>query len=124
MRVFKSLADVTAAGLCGDVGRVAGDVVRTLVDAYASAGFVYDPEADGFVVLVEAGDSEEAVRATLGCSLLDAVLEGCVLERGCFATVMLRNNQFGISIIVPDAPWLDPDVRARLVRELRGGSAE
>lgn len=113
MRVFKSLADVAAARLCEDVGRVARDVVRTLVDAYVSEGYVYDPDGDGFAVLVEEGDSEEAIRAVLGWSLLDAPLEGCVFERGCFVTVILRDNQFGISIIVPDAPWLDPALQAR-----------
>ncbi len=118
MRVFKSLADVNAARLCEDVGRVARDVVRTLVDAYVSAGYVYDPDGDGFVMLVEEGDTDEAIRAMLGCPLLDAILEGCVYKHGCFTTVMLRDNQFGISIIVPDAPWLDQAIRARLTREL------
>jgi hypothetical protein len=46
--------------------------------------------------------------------LLDATLEGCVRVGTCFLTCVLFNNEYGISIVVPDAPWLDPAVRARL----------
>jgi hypothetical protein len=28
------------------------------------------------------------------------------------------NNEFGVSIVIPDAPWLDPAVRARLEADL------
>ena len=33
-------------------------------------------------------------------------------------TRMLLNNQFGISVVIPNAPWLDPAIRARLMDNL------
>jgi hypothetical protein len=105
-----------------EVSRVLRDSLRSLIDAYAASGDQYDPERDGHTVLIEEGDGDDVVRQAIGGrTLRDAVLEGVVLDRGVFLTVVLFNNEAGVTIAIPDAPWLDPIVRARLMSECEGG---
>lgn len=121
MKEFRSLEDIQRAGLPDDVSRVVRDSLKCLIDAYANSGDRYDPDDDGITVLIEKGDSDDTVRRAIGGStLLDAVLEGVVFDRGVFLTVVLFNNEAGVTIAVPDAPWLDPAVRARLMSDCEG----
>jgi hypothetical protein len=119
MKEFRSIEDVDAAGLSVDVSCVVRGTLECIVGAYAEAGERYDPAVDGHTVLVEAGDTDDVIRAAIGGrTLRDAVFEGATYSRGHFVTCVLFNNQFGVSIVVPDAPWLDPAVWERLMREL------
>lgn len=120
MKEFRSTEDVDRAHLPEGLREAVCGTLTTLIDAYAEIGERYNPEVDGHTVLIEEGDSDESIRAAMGgYTLLDAPLEGVVhdKERQCFITCVLFNNQFGISIVVPDAAWLDPKIRARLVAE-------
>ena len=46
---------------------------------------------------------------------LDRVpFEAVQIEAGCYVGVFLANNQFGLTLIVPDAPWLPPECRRAL----------
>jgi hypothetical protein len=117
MKTFKSLAEVEAAGLPPPLHGVVHGVVKSFVEALAEHGAVYDPEDDGYAVLIEAGDTDADVEAEVGYGLREALFEGGLYEGGCFVTCTLHNNQFGISWVVPDQPWLDPAVRARLAAE-------
>jgi hypothetical protein len=119
MKEFRSIEDVDAAGLAEDVSVVVRGTLECIVGTCAEAGGKYDPTKDGYTVLVEAGDADDVIRAAIGGhTLRDAVFEGVTYSRGHFVTCVLFNNQFGVSIVVPDAPWLDPVVRERLMREL------
>jgi hypothetical protein len=120
MKVLKSLADVAAAGLPPPVHRAAHGVLKSFIEALAEHGVEYDPEDDGYVIVVEGGDEAE-VAAEVGYPLSEALLEGGSYEDGCFVTCTLHNNQFGISWVVVDSPTLDPTVRARLVAECGEG---
>ncbi len=122
MKVFKSLEDVDAAALPPPLHEVCRGTLAALIDAYAEHGQTYNWEDDGYVVLVEEGDADAEFEAECGYPLRDALFEGCVVEDGVFLTCVLHNNQFGISIVVPDAPWLDPDVRAKLQAECADGA--
>lgn len=116
MKILKSLEEVEAAGLSPPVREAAHGVLKNLIDAYAEYGEAYDPEEDGYVIVVEGGDEAEAA-AEVGYSLAEATFEGGFYEHGCFITCTLHNNQFGISWIVIDSPVLDLSVRAKLVEE-------
>ncbi len=118
MKTFKSLVEVDAAGLPPPLHRACRGTLEALIDAYAEVGAAYDPDDDGYVVLIDPEDTDATLEAECGYSLRDALFEGCIHEDGVFLTCVLHNNQFGISIVVPDAPWLAADVRARLVTEV------
>ncbi|MFW5858128.1 MAG: hypothetical protein ACOCX4_09635 [Planctomycetota bacterium] len=119
MRVFDSLEAVDAAqGLPENVRRVARRILSNLVDALAEHGEAYDPAVYGATVVVERGDTDADAVRVLGYPLTAAVLEGATLEDGCFVTCTLHDNEFGYSIVVPDADWLDPALREKLLAEL------
>lgn len=115
MKTFKSLEEVERARLPDGAHRAVHGTLKALIDAYEEYGGEYVPEDDGHVVLVEPEDTDDVVREAIGYALRDAPLEGCVHEDGFFLTCVLFNNQYGISIVIPDAPWLDPAVRAALM---------
>lgn len=129
MKILKSLEDVEAAGLSPPIREVAEHVVRNLIAAYAEYGETYNADDYGYTVVIEEGDTEDDVRRLTGggtefppvltgaYGLRDALFEGVVYEGGCFLTCTLHNNEYGISWIVPDAPWLDSELRAKLADE-------
>ena len=106
MKEFRSIEDVDRANLPEGLREAVRGTLTTLIDAYAEVGERYDPDADGHTVLVERGDTDEVVRAAIGgYTLRDAPLEARARgEAQCFLTCVLFNNQYGISIVVPDAP--------------------
>jgi len=117
MKVLKSLEEVEAAGLSPPVYAAAHGVMKGLIDAYSEHGEVYDPEDDGYLIVIEGGEHDAEVVAEVGYSLREALYEGGSYESGCFVTATLHNNQFGISWVVVDSPELDPAIRAKLVEE-------
>lgn len=116
MKTFRSLEDVEAAALPPPLKEVVRGVVKGIVDAYEPYGG-YDPESTGYTILIEEGDSDADVEAEVGYNLRTAMFEGGFSEGGCFLNCTLHNNEYGISWVVPDAPWLDPKIRARLAEE-------
>ena len=118
MKEFRCLEDVEQAGLSDDVFRIVHGSLRELIECHEKAGFEFNSESDGYTVLVESGDTDAAVREAIGCSLLEASWDGVSLRGGLFLGVLMRNNQFGISVFVEDGPHLDPAVRARLMSDV------
>jgi hypothetical protein len=111
MKTFKSLRDLEGAFLAPEMA----DLIRKVVCDLVLACHPYDPEADGYVVLVEGGD-DLADLSVLGLPYaLDRVpFEAVQVEAGCYVGVFLANNQFGLTLVVPDAPWLPPECRRAL----------
>ena len=118
MKTLRTIEDIERARLPGNVLPVVRDLLTNLIADYAEHGHAFNPDEDGHIVLIEEGDADGDIRAALGAGLLDAVLEGCVYDRGFFVTCVLFNNQFGVSVVVEDALWLDPAARRRLVQNL------
>jgi len=116
MKVLKSIEDVEAAGLSPPVHGVVHRVVSGFIEAQAKYGGTYDPEDDGYTILVLGGDEAE-VAAEIGYPLTEALFEGVFREDGCFVGCVLHNNQFGYSLVFVDSPKLDPAVRAKLIEE-------
>lgn len=117
MKTLKSFADVEVACLPPSLNSLVKRLYGQLQSAHTNAGFRYSPEDDGFIVLVEEHDHEDEISSRYGYKLLDAVYESVRVEAGCFIADMLHNNQFGITWIIPDAPWLDKRLRERLASE-------
>jgi len=103
--------------------RAAWDALNTLIDAYAGDDGPYDPDLHGYVVVLDRAGDDEALRHVLGCSFLEATLEGASYspENGCYVAVVLSNNEFGLTLVVPDVPGLDHRIRRKLIDELPKG---
>jgi len=112
MIALRSLSEIEEADLSPEVRCAARDAITTLVDAYSEPGRPYDPDHDGFVAMLDgAGDAK---------MMLEATLEGVTHDRGCdsFVSTILNNNQYGLTLIVPDLPTLDPRLREKLIGHL------
>lgn len=123
MKTFRSLEEVESAGLSPPVYAAVHGVMKNIIDAYSEHGEVYDPEDDGYVIVIEGGEPDAEIEAEVGYSLREALLEGGFYENGCFQTCTLHNNQYGISWVVIDSPALDAEVRAKLVEECGEGAS-
>lgn len=117
MKNFRSIDDVEAAHLQSLLYGLVKRLYEQLQSAYRDTRYEYNPEEDGFIVLIEEGDTDNAVAAMYGYTLLNAVFEEVHVEDGYFVAYVLHNNQFGITWIIPDALWLDTRLRERLLQE-------
>lgn len=120
MQFFHSLEAATRSGLPPNLHHTVLRAMTTLVEISTWPGKTYSPDDDGQVVLIEPSDTEEAQRTAFGYPLKDAPFEGVFRDQDYYVAVLLANNQFGWSIVVPDEPWLCPDLRAWLEANTSG----
>jgi hypothetical protein len=105
--------------------RCIGDIV--VACDFPAAGHPYDPEHDGYVVLLERGEDinllpELGLSAPLTGLQFEAVRRDVMAN--CFILHYFTNNQFGLTFILPDERWLSPRLRNRLLRECEEIHAE
>lgn len=117
MLTFRSLTEIEQVSLPPPVRRAATRAMRDLLEAY---GEDYDPDDCGYVVLVDQTTTNAHALDLIGRPWPEAMLEGVIFdsETNCYLTCVLFNNQFGLTIIVPDESWLDPEFREKLKQEL------
>ena len=114
---YRSIEEIREAQLPPQIEKVVCRCLQDLMDAY---GDDYDPEDDGYVVLFSQDTTDEDALDLFGRTWMGACLEGVLYDKeaNCFLTCVLTSNQFGYTIVVPDAPWLDPEFRAKLIAEI------
>lgn len=116
MKVFKSAASVEQVRDHPSYETVR-DALLPIVCPRADRA--YDPEEDGYLVLVEPGDQDrELEELDLPYELSEIPLEAVTRMDGHYYALYLANNEFGISFLIPDADWLDGRLRARLEEHL------
>jgi hypothetical protein len=115
MKRFESLTDIGSADLPEAQARVVRKILTDLITASEREKGYYSPREDGFVALLEKDDPEEQWLGVFGWALPEAQFEEVSREGGCFVATIL-NNDYGISLIIPDEPWLDAAVRNLLER--------
>jgi hypothetical protein len=109
MKIFDSLASLDEIRGSPFSPMLQGIVVGML------GHFHYDPKDDGYVVLVEPGDIDRPLAdLCLPYRLCEVPFEAVHMVEGHYCGIYLANNQFAITFLVPDAPWLTPDVRDHL----------
>ena len=76
----------------------------------------YDPDIHGKVYLIEPEDVHQPLPDICDqWTLYDVQWEGVTLEDGHFTCVYLGSGDYGLVFVVPDAPWLPPKLRERLL---------
>ena len=97
MLQFKSKDDLQQLSTDDPAYPIVADLVQRLIVNYEADGFGYDPEADGWVCLVQEGDTERVLDEIWDdWTLLDIPWEGITREGDFFLAVFLANNQFSI----------------------------
>lgn len=115
MYVFKSMADLQQI----PPDHPCWGFTLKLVSNLVLGGSGYDPEADGYVVLIERMDlSLPVLLPEVPLPLSRMPWEGISKGQGLYHGVVLTNNQFAIDVVIPDAPWLPKTVRASLDEHL------
>ena len=117
MIMFSSLADVQKARLPPHLLPTVTNHMKTILSA---CGAGYDSSEDGGLVLVTTSDTDVSLAERLGCKWRESGFEGVSHDRTarCYSTMILHNNQFGITILIPDEPWLEQAIRNRMIREM------
>ncbi|MES9857273.1 MAG: hypothetical protein ABW166_11795 [Sedimenticola sp.] len=121
MKIFKSEKDLDQLNSNDPAYAVLSDLAHRLLVDDPNSGFVYDPEADGFLALVEQVDVNKPLHdiwPESDSTLLDIPWEGISIKDGFFHGTYLANNQFGIIFLIPDADWVQGELREMLEHNL------
>ncbi len=116
MIVIRSPVDLEKARLLPHLEIVARKHLHLILDTNPQ----YEPEDDGHLVIVTPTDTDLSLVQDLGQRWRNSMFEGVVFVPGsrCFVAVILRGNQFAVTILTPGEPWLDPAIRRRLLAEI------
>ena len=121
MLAFRSLDDVRKARLPPDLERVITEQMETLIAGY---GDEYDPQNDGYIVLVNAGTTDDDFRRLTGTSVQDTIFES--VERvenhpELLVAYWIASNSFCLSFLLDtsDSDGIDPIILARFLSELQ-----
>lgn len=111
MKQFKSADDLMQLQPDDPAYPLIADLVKRLIVDYEADG--YDPDADGWIVLIEEGDVDQPLTEIWddGTKLTDLWWEGFTQQDGFFLGIYLANNQFGLCFVIPDAPWVNGELR-------------
>ncbi|MCP5313158.1 MAG: hypothetical protein H6955_06360 [Chromatiaceae bacterium] len=110
---FKSAADLQQLDTTNPAFPIVADLVHRLITEYQADGYTYDPDADGWVILVEEHDTDRPLTDIWDADdrLVDLMWEGFTKQDDHFIGVYLANNQWGLAVVIPDEPWLDGELR-------------
>ena len=113
MITFKSAEDLSKLSPDDPAFPIVEDLVKRLITDYISEGYDYRPEDDGYTILIQEGDADrELTELWPGCRLTNIYWEGISKQGDFFIAIYLANNQYGLCFVIPDAPWLDGELRS------------
>ena len=88
---------------------------KDLTEAYTWEGHPYNPEWYGDTLLVTPGDVDRELNELWdGASLLTIPWEGITRKDGFFIAIYLANNEYGLCFVIPDADWVDGELRTMI----------
>ena len=109
MKIFSSLASLDQIR-----GSPLGPMLREIVIRMLGH-FQYDPADDGFVVLIEPGDVNRILTdLRLPYRLQEVPFEAVHMQERHYCGIFLADNEFAISFLIPDAPWVRGELRQHL----------
>jgi hypothetical protein len=81
--------------------------------------FHYDPADDGYVVLIEEEDIDRPLAdLCLPYRLCEVPFEAVHILEGHYCGIYLANNEFAITFLIPDADWVQGELRQHLEKLL------
>jgi hypothetical protein len=109
---FKSTSDLSKLPPTDPAFPVVRDLVERLIEDYTWEGHPYDPDWYGYTILIQEGDTDRELDEIWdGCTLLTIPWEGIMLRDGFFIAIYLTNNEYGLCFVIPDAPWVNGELR-------------
>jgi hypothetical protein len=120
MICIRSPDDLKRSRLPEPLHRAVSKVLAAIVVAH---GTKYDPDSDGYIIVVTPSDTDASLSKRLGWKWQESIFEGLGYSRDTrsWTLLYLRDNQCAMSVVVQDADWLDPAIRDRIRREAEPG---
>jgi hypothetical protein len=120
---FKSVSDLSKLPHDDPAHPVIEDLANRLLVTDNPVSRPYDPEADGWIVLIEENDVDRPLTEIWGddaYSLIDVPWEGITKDESdeFFICIFLANNQWGLVAILPDRGWLCGELRECIEAQL------
>lgn len=119
MQEIRNLDDIAAAPVTPAQRELARRIFGRMVAAVEEeGGGDYDPDADGHMAILDPeGTRRELLELASAGGLEDVPAEGVQRHaaEGMFVLAIVPGGDFGITVLVPDAPDLDGDVRRWLL---------
>jgi len=113
MVTIRSAADLHKARLPTALHTYTSRLFDKLLSVHGTG---YNPDDDGYIVVVTSTDTDATLSERLGSRWQESLFEGISYNpnTAIWHIVYLLNNQYTMSALVSDAPWLDPDIRKRV----------
>ena len=112
MLTFKSTEDLNKLSPTDPAYATIKELIEQLITAYSPPGRTYDAEDDGYIILIEPEDAQRELDELWdGCTLLNIPWEGIMLRDGYYTAIYLANNEYGLTFVIPDAPWVTGELR-------------
>ena len=113
MITFKSTEDLSKIPENHPAHATVEDLVDRLITEYTPPGGTYNADDYGYVILIQEGDVGRALDEIWGgCTLLNIYWEGISKQGDFFIAIYLANNEYGLCFVIPDAPWVDGELRS------------
>jgi len=125
MITFKSTEDLSKLPEVHPAYATIKELIEQLITAYSPLGRAYDPEDDGYIILIEPEDADRTLDELWdGCTLLNIPWEGIMLQGDFFIAIYLANNEYGLTFVIPDAGWVTGELRTMIADTLDPLSAD
>lgn len=111
MITFKSHSDLEKLSPDDPARPVMEELVEQLIDNFSEPGQTYSPEDFGYLVLVEPGDTDRELTEIDMPKLTEIYWEGASMRDGYIFALYLGSESFGMGFAIPDAPWVNGQLR-------------
>lgn len=110
---FKSPGDLAQLDPHDPAYPVIKELIELLIDDFPIQP--YNADDYGYLVLVEPGDTDrELLELDMPWRLAEIPWEGASLRRGYIYAVYLGTDDYGMGFLIPDAPWVNGELRTVL----------
>jgi len=116
MLIFKHLDDIPKARLPTHLAQYISNLITSITALLQH----YNPEEDGHIVLITSKDTDSNLCKMIGRGWSESTFEAISYnkEYNCYHAVIMNNNQFAVSILIPREAWLESAIRDRICREI------
>lgn len=118
IKTDEDVAALRAEGVRSELAELAARKLQYIKDAFALLDATYDPDADGFIVLLEGDDDFAAVTGLASGAEVRGLAEHTERhEEGAWEIVTCPSNSWAWTFLVPDEVLLPTGVAAELARQ-------
>jgi hypothetical protein len=115
MLTFKSPEDLAELPPNDPAFPLIKELIKDLIEAYTWEDHPYNPDWYGYIILVEPEDADRTLDELWdGCTLLNIPWEGITMKDDFFVAIYLANNEYGLSFVIPDADWVNGELRSMI----------